>query len=148
MTIPGKGGAPTGPKVYFSKVKEAREALKERANELIDTQFRIINEAILGKNFEVAAKANQFLLEHLASDDEGVRVLDVSIDKVVKSDGPSGPMIQIGLSLGGMTQPAALPPLPVITVEPEALPADIDLTPVAPTSEDLDEPSPEPDSSL
>lgn len=119
MTIPGKGGSPSGPRTYFSKVKQAREAIKERAIELVELQFQIIVEAIAKGQLEVAAKANQFLLEHAAEDEEGNRILDMSIDKPKVIEGYQGPSIQIGLNLGGMNQPKALPKVTEVPIEPE-----------------------------
>lgn len=87
-------------RVYFPHAKAAREALRERLVELMETQMRIISGAIEKGEFEVAAKANQFLLERAPADDDGIRVLDTSIDKHIESDGHKGPMIQIGIALG------------------------------------------------
>lgn len=106
-------------KSYFPKVKEAREALKAKALEIYEMQMRIIQEAIAAGDYETAAKANQFLMEHLP-DEDGVKVLDISIDKPKEVSEKSGPTIQIGFALGGMSQPTALPPaIDAETVEPD-----------------------------
>lgn len=110
-------------KVYFPRVKEAREALRERAIEIYEMQMRIIQEALASKDFETAAKANQFLMTHLPPDEDGVRLLDADIDAKTTGAQSSGPSIQIGFQLGGMTAPPkALPTVteqPIIDVEPE-----------------------------
>jgi hypothetical protein len=104
----------------FSSVRKARAALQERANEILDLQIRIIKEAITAGDFETAAKANQFLLEHIPAD-EGERVLDISIDKPKQVEsGPKGPLIQIGVAIGGISPTKALPE--VIDVTAEAIP--------------------------
>ena len=61
-------------------------------------------------DYETAAKQLQWLLEHMPSD-EGVKVIDQSVDKKVIAEGPknTGPMIQIGIQMGGTKKPAELP---------------------------------------
>lgn len=108
----------------FPKVREAREALRAKAMEIYEMQMRIIAEALAAQDFEVAAKANQFLMSHLPPDENGVRLLDADIDAPGKGGREAmGPSIQIGFQLGGMTAPPrALPTvreLPTIDIEPE-----------------------------
>jgi hypothetical protein len=104
----------------FSAVRKARAALKERAQEFIDLQMRIIKESLSAGDYETAAKANQFMLEHIPAD-EGERVLDISVDKPKQVEsGPKGPSIQIGVAIGGITPTKALPE--VIDVTAEAIP--------------------------
>lgn len=104
-------------KSYFSKVEAAREALKARAYELVKLQIRIVKEALKAKDFETAAKANQFLLEHAPPDENGLRVLTESIDKAKEEGGKSLPTVNIGFILGALT-PKVLPEAVVIDVEP------------------------------
>lgn len=94
----------TTQKGYFSKVREAREALKEKALEVYALQVRIIEEALAAQEFEVAAKANQWLIEHMPADDEGTRMVDPNVDKPKTVEASSGPSIQIGVVLGGSAQ--------------------------------------------
>lgn len=108
---------PKGPRTYFPHVKEAREALKARALELFDLQVRIVQDALAAQQFEVAAKANQWLIEHMPSD-EGVSMIDGSVDKPKQIEGKTGPQINIGFQLGGVSEQKKLPE-PVIDVEPE-----------------------------
>jgi hypothetical protein len=103
--------------VRFPKVREAREALKAKAMEIYELQMKIITEAIAAGDYETAAKANQFLMEHLP-DEDGTSLLNISVDKPKESGDKSGPTIQIGFALGGLPPPkGALPPA-VIDVEP------------------------------
>ncbi len=90
---------------YFPKVKAAREKLAARAQELIDLQFKIIKDAMKAEKFEVAASANQWMIEHLPSED-GVTILDQGIDKPKVVEAKTGPSINIGFALGGMPQKA------------------------------------------
>lgn len=114
-------------KDYFPKVREAREALRARALEIIENQMRIISEALAEKDFETAAKANQFLMAHLPADDDGTKVIDPTVDAPGRSGREAiGPSIQIGFQLGGMTAPPKeLPKVteqPVIDIKPELEP--------------------------
>jgi hypothetical protein len=100
----------------FSKVKEAREALKEQALELFNTYVLIINQAINDKDYETAHKATQWLIEHMPAED-GVRMIDSSASRPKESEQKSlGPAIQIGIALSGQPPRKALPPVEVIDV--------------------------------
>jgi hypothetical protein len=101
---------------HFSSVKKAREALKERANELLDIQIAIIKGAMSKGDYETAAKANQFLMEHIP-DEDGTRMIDQSVDKPKQLEAKLGPSINIGFAIGGINQPKELPPA-VIEAEP------------------------------
>jgi hypothetical protein len=111
---------PKGSKtVYFSSVKEARDALRAKAMELIDGYMDLITEARAAQELEVAAEGYQFLLKHLPKDEQGITLLDTAVDKVSKEAvGPKGPTIQIGIALGGI-KPKELAPA-VIDVEPDS----------------------------
>lgn len=112
-------------RVYFPRVVEARQALQARAEKWADDYNKII-EAAMKRDLEVAAKAIQWAFEHMPAD-EGVTVIDQSVDKPKPTDGTSGPTIKIGFALGGLASPLALPPasepvqpaLEVIDEEPE-----------------------------
>ena len=97
---------------HFSSVKKAREALKERAQEILDLQMTIIKAAIANGDFETAAKANQFLLEHIPAEDNQ-RLLDTNVDKQ-QIESKSGPNINIGFAIGGVSQ-KELPPIIEVT---------------------------------
>lgn len=116
-------------KQFFSSIQEAREIIRAGAVEYITMQKKIIEEALKAGDYETAAKANQWLIEHAPADSDGARIIDQSVDKPKESDSkPTGPQINIGFALGGLNQPKELPPpetkqLPspeVIDVEPEA----------------------------
>ncbi len=105
----------------FSSVRKAREALKERAHELLDLQISIIKAALAEGDFETAAKANQFLIEHVP-DEDGERMIDSSPDKKqIDSAGSSkGPSITIGVAIGGLGQKQLdTPVIDVVNVRPD-----------------------------
>jgi hypothetical protein len=86
----------------FSRVKEARELLKQEAESILKMYMQTIQDARAAHDYETAAKALQWLIEHFP-EDEGVRILDASVDKTKVEEGPKGPQIQIGIALGGIT---------------------------------------------
>lgn len=97
--------------IYFSKVKEAREKIASEALELYDMYKGLIRDAIASEDFETASKGLQFLMDHIPADNEGTRLLDPSVDKGPTTDkGNSGPVIRIGIALGGVTKIQELPP--------------------------------------
>lgn len=111
-------------RIPFPRVREAREALRAKAMEIYETQMRIVAEALAAQEYEVAAKANQFLMAHLPPDSDGTRLIDADIDAPGRPGRDAmGPSIQIGFQLGGMTAPPkALPTvieLPTIEIDPE-----------------------------
>ena len=119
MTIPGKGGAPRGKREYFPKVREAREVLRERAIEILETYIAVIGEARKAGDHETATKSLQWLIEHMPEED-GERMIEGSVDKPKQIEGNVGPQINIGFALGGLNQPKELPPaVEVIDVTPE-----------------------------
>lgn len=103
------------PKVYFPKVKEAREALKEKALELYEQYDKVIKLAIASEQLDVALEAMQFLMKHMPAQD-GAGMLDISIDKPKQVESKSGPQINIGFALGGIDDQKALPPTTVVDV--------------------------------
>lgn len=109
------------PRGAFSKVRQAREALRERADELIDKYLQVVDFAIAKGDAESAYKALQWLLDHLPAEDDGSRVFDRSVDKVppTSDSGSSAPAINIGIALGGIPErkPKALPKAEVIDME-------------------------------
>lgn len=110
-----------GKKEYFPRVKEAREALAERARELIDLSFELLAVAKANgdaKSLEAANAHIRFLMQHMPVDPLGTSMIDVSVDTPKQIDSKIGPSIQIGFKLGGMSEPKALPPA-VIDVEVE-----------------------------
>lgn len=108
----------------FSTVRKAREAIKARAHELLDLQIAIIKAALAEGDYETAAKANQFLMEHIPAED-GERMLETSVDKVNKDEQVyKGPMVNIGFQLGGI--PATQPLIEQTTLPEPA----IDVVPV------------------
>lgn len=101
---------------YFSKVKMAREILREKALEILAKYELIIDKALEKGDFETAAKHTQWLLEHMPNE-EGERLIDPSAAKPKEVERGSGPSIQIGLVLGGLSETKKLPPSDLIDVE-------------------------------
>lgn len=101
----------------FSRVKEAREVLKAEAEAILGMYMENIRKAIAKGDHETAGKDMRWLLEHMPEED-GVKMVDASIDKPKSGDGQIGPSIQIGIALGGMTRPKELQAA-VIDVVPE-----------------------------
>lgn len=86
----------------FSSVRKAKEALREKALDLLEEFRQTIIEARAAGKYEEALKAYQWLLDHIPAE-EGERMLEASVDKVQHQDsGPRGPVINIGFKLGGI----------------------------------------------
>lgn len=102
----------------FSSVRKAREALKARANEILDGYLLLIKQAAAAGDFETAAKAYQHLLDRMP-DEDGESILNVSVDKkqVEVAAGPVGPAVQIGIILGGTGLKLEAPKVQVIEIK-------------------------------
>ena len=87
---------------YFkSSVKRAREALKARANEILERYLKMIDLAVAAEDFETANKAFMFLIEHMPKD-ELEAIIDESAAKPKQVEkGYGGPVINIGVKVGG-----------------------------------------------
>ena len=125
---------PTNPKVrteplpvgggHFPSVKKGRAALMARANETYEKLVQIIDMASASGDFETAAKYAWMLLEHTPKED-GISIIEESAAKQrLIEAGPRGPIIQIGVRLGGANEPkelpeAVVPPEGWIDVKPE-----------------------------
>lgn len=104
---------------YFSNVRKAREALKERANEILESYIALAALAMADKDYETAETVLWKLLDHTPEDDEGNRVLSAPSSKPPTSEGgSSAPAIQIGIALGGLGEHKALSKAQVIDVSP------------------------------
>lgn len=84
----------------------AREMLKERAEEILGEYIDTAKAARDAGEFEAAGKMYWNLIEHMPSDNPNERIVDTSVDRVPKQvdSKPSGPVIKIGLALGGLPQ--------------------------------------------
>lgn len=104
---------------YFPKVKEAREALRERALDLLNKYETIIDLAIAKGDFETAGEHVQWLIEHTAAED-GERIIDPSAAKAKElvQQQQLGPSIQIGIAL---TSPPKLKELPEVVLDAEVI---------------------------
>lgn len=101
------------------RVREAREKLAEKANDILDMYLATITEAREAGEVGEALKGLQYLLEHLPADMmTGERVLDQSIDKQAKEVGQkrTTPSIKIGVAIGGLPPQQALPPPAAVEV--------------------------------
>jgi len=86
----------------FSSVKKAREALRGRAEELLQEFIDTIRAAKAAGKYEEALKAQQWLLDHIPAED-GERLLDPSSDKPKPQiEGPKGPLVSMNFELGGV----------------------------------------------
>lgn len=113
---------PIGSKtVYFSKVKEAREALKAKALELYEQYDLAIKTALAAGQFEVAMEHMQWLIEHMPKGEEGERMIDESAAKPKQIEKGTGTTsINIGFKLGGIDEaPKALPSVQVVDMLPK-----------------------------
>jgi hypothetical protein len=103
---------------YFPRVREAREYLLDKAVELMELHHKLIIQAAEAGEYEAALKATEWAIDHTPADEDGVRMIEGSIDKVKEDRNKYLPTIQIGLKIGGMPEPKALPE-PVIDVQSE-----------------------------
>lgn len=111
-------------KAYFTKVKVARELLRDQAEVILQQYMENIKKMQDAGEYEAAAKALQWLLEHMPADEDGSRALDTSVDKKAEQAQNTNvpPPIQIGIQVGGLgkqivtKKPKELPPAEVIDV--------------------------------
>lgn len=103
-------------RIYFPKVKEARELLRERSLDLYLKYEHIIDMAIEKGELDVAAEHVKWLIEHMPAQD-GERMIDSSAAKPKEIQGQLGPSIQIGIALG----PAKVRELPPPTIDAEVI---------------------------
>ena len=97
------------PTNHFPAVRKAREALREKAHELLQEYLTTLKMAAASGEYEAALKGYQWLLDHVPAED-GQRLIDRSVDKdAIDTGGPRGPQIQIGIRLGGVQTPKELP---------------------------------------
>lgn len=103
---------------YFPSVKKARAALMARAHETYEKLVKIIDMATAAGDYETAGKYAWQLLEHTPKED-GETILAESAAKPKSVEaGPRGPVIQIGVKVGGVGDaPQALPEPVTLDVE-------------------------------
>lgn len=97
----------------FPAVRKAREALRGKALEILEEYLATIRLATSAGKYEESLRAYQWLLDHVPGED-GQRVFESSVDKLQPIEGPKGPLIQIGLQLGGINEPKVKEISPVI----------------------------------
>jgi len=104
---------------YFPKVKAAREMLKARAIEIYEQLMQVTAMAAATQDYQTASANLKWLMEHIPADDDGTRVIDMSVDKPkIVEVGSNGPVVQFGFQIGGLNTPKELPPAQVIDVTP------------------------------
>lgn len=100
----------------FSSVRKARALLREKSLETYEAYMRLAGMAAANGQFEVAEKIYRYILDHTVDDDD-TPLLGPSVDKPKQVEsGPKGPAITIGVAIGGLGQPKALPEAPAIEV--------------------------------
>jgi hypothetical protein len=116
-------------KAFFSKVAIARQLLKEKSEEILNEYLDVVQKAKDSGDYETAAKSLQWLIEHMPADEDGGRIVEVSVDKKQQEavqKGPTGPTISIGIAVGGLgpqrslpnvEKPRELPAVEIIDVE-------------------------------
>lgn len=112
-------------KSFFTKVAVARQLLREKSEDILNEYLDVITKAKEARDFETAAKALQWLLEHMPADENQERIVDISVDKKVQEiKGPTGPGIQIGIMVGGagkdqvaLVKPSDVPVLPAEVID-------------------------------
>lgn len=110
---------PMGGKLIGSKVKKVKQTLREHSEEIYQEYRQTIQLAVAAGQYEVAIKAHQHLLDHIA-DEDGESLLSPSVDKQKVDSGQKGPVIQIGLQIGGtVPAPKQLEEATVIDVKSE-----------------------------
>lgn len=110
---------PFGGKLVGSKVKKVKQILKDHAEEIYQEHRQTIQLAVAAGQYEAAIKAQQYLLDHMPADEDGETVLSPSVDKQKIDSGHKGPVIQIGLQIGGTVPAAKQIESQVIDVKPE-----------------------------
>lgn len=110
----GKGGRSKG---YFPKVAEARQAIADNAVAIYTAYMALAVAAQEAGEFIVAEKIYWNLMDHMPEDEETGKLLGASADKTIEGGG-AGPTIQIGLALGGMPAPTAIPAGIVVDTQP------------------------------
>ena len=91
------------PTKHFPAVRRAREALKEKADKILEEYLVAIKLAISSGKYEEGLKAYQWLLDHIPGEN-GERIFEASSDKPHPVESQKGPLIQIGFALGGIDQ--------------------------------------------
>lgn len=70
----------------FKRLREVREMLRQQAAELIAEYMVTAKEAREAGEFEAAGKMIWNLIEHMPAEEDGTKLVDVSVDKQPKID--------------------------------------------------------------
>lgn len=101
----------------FPRVKEARDALRTKALDILAKYELIIDAAIAKGDLETAGNLTKWLIEHMPAE-EGVRMIDSSASKPIES-APTAPPIQIGVLISGNENRKFLPTAQIIDITPD-----------------------------
>lgn len=102
----------TAKRPYFSRVKDARDAISAKALYNHRLYIKAIKLAMKQGKIEAALEALQWLQEHTPAAEDGTTMIDTSIDKQKPSDSYTGPTINVGFALGGLTAKPEMKQLP------------------------------------
>lgn len=90
---------------------EARQAFRTHALPYVLMRLRATAEALETGDYPTVIKSADFALEQLS--EQGVRIIDPT-----KAEASKGPTVMIGLALGGIDDPKAMPGRVVAAVDP------------------------------
>jgi hypothetical protein len=112
----------------FGSVQRARQALRDRAHELLDKYINLATMAAASGDYETAAKIYKDILDHTPAED-GERIFEPSVDKKpAESQRGALPPVMVGVAIGGVNVPQlpAHPQAQTTYLVPEILDADPD----------------------
>jgi len=104
----------------FGKARKAREALRERAEEIVRLYFETWKQALAAGDYETAQKCASDLAKHIPKDEDGSTVFDPDIDKKVEATKQLGPSIQMGIVIGGINKQLPQPTVEVVEIPVKA----------------------------
>ncbi len=100
----------------LSKVRAAREVLRERAVELIEAYISLAAEARAAGQFDVSSEILWKLIDHIPKD-ELQGIIDSPSSKPPELTQSTQPLIQIGIALDSNHKPKALSAVNIIDLE-------------------------------
>lgn len=106
----------------FASLRKVRERMQSRADEALDIFFNNLRNAGIAQDYDVVQKGIEWYFAHIGKDTEGETVISQSIDAVKQVEGQKGPIIQVGVAIGGVTKQKELPAAEVIDLDSDAPP--------------------------
>lgn len=96
---------------HFSKVREARDAIRDEAVNLLTIYKKNVEAALQAGDYKTVQDSIEWLFLHMPPDEDGNKVVDQDLDKPKADSGKSGPTINLGFAIGGLgVQKELLPP--------------------------------------